>query len=68
MFTEKQLSRYADVLLWGLQTARNRKPAKNDLVLLRFDLAAVRLAEILYAKMENLRIKGTPASSFRILK
>jgi len=28
MFTEKQLSRYADVLLWGLQTARNRKPAK----------------------------------------
>ena len=51
MFTEKQLSRYADVLLWGLQTARNRKPAKNDLVLLRFDLAAVRLAEILYAKL-----------------
>ena len=51
MFTEKQLSRYADVLLWGLQTARNRKPAKNDLVLLRFDLAAVRLAEILYTKL-----------------
>ena len=51
MFTEKQLGRYADVLLWGLQTARNRKPGKNDLVLLRFDLAAVRLAEILYAKL-----------------
>jgi aminopeptidase len=51
MFTEKQLGRYADVLLWGLQTARNRKPAQNDLVLLRFDLAAVRLAEILYAKL-----------------
>ncbi|MGD9044088.1 MAG: aminopeptidase [Desulfobacterales bacterium] len=51
MFTEKQLSRYADVLLWGLQTARKRKLAKNDLVLLRFDLAAVRLAEILYAKL-----------------
>ena len=51
MFTEKQLSRYADVLLWGLQTARKRKLAKNDLVLLRFDLASVRLAEILYAKL-----------------
>ena len=51
MFTEKQLSRYADVLLWGLQTARKRKLAKNELVLLRFDLAAVRLAEILYAKL-----------------
>jgi len=51
MFTEKQLSRYADVLLWGLQTARSRKLAKNDLVLLRFDMAAVRLAEVLYAKL-----------------
>ena len=53
MLTEKQLNRYADVLLWGLQTARNRKAAKNDLVLVRFDLKAVRLAEILYAKLLN---------------
>ena len=51
MLTEKQLNRYADVLLWGLQTARNRKAAKNDLVLVRFDLKAVRLAEILHAKL-----------------
>ena len=51
MLTEKQLNRYADVLLWGLQTARGRKAARNDLVLVRFDLAAVRLAEILYAKL-----------------
>ena len=51
MLTEKQLNRYADVLLWGLQTARNRKAAKKDLVLVRFDLKAVRLAEILYAKL-----------------
>ncbi len=51
MLTEKQLHRYADVLLWGLQTARNRKTAQNDLVLVRFDLAAVRLAEILHAKL-----------------
>jgi aminopeptidase len=51
VLTEKQLNRYADVLLWGLQTARNRKAAKKDLVLVRFDLKAVRLAEILYAKL-----------------
>ena len=51
MLTEKQLNRYADVLLWGLRTARSRGAAKNDLVLVRFDLAAVRLAEILYAKL-----------------
>jgi aminopeptidase len=40
VLTEKQLNRYADVLLWGLQTARNRKAAKKDLVLVRFDLNA----------------------------
>jgi aminopeptidase len=51
VLTEKQLNRYADVLLWGLQTARNRQAAKKDLVLVRFDLKAVRLAEILYAKL-----------------
>lgn len=51
MLTEKQLERYADVLLWGLQTARRRKATQNDLVLVRFDLAALRLAEILYAKL-----------------
>jgi aminopeptidase len=51
VLTEKQLERYADVLLWGLQTARRRKVTQNDLVLVRFDMAALRLAEILYAKL-----------------
>ena len=30
MLTEKQLSRYTDVLLWGLQTARKRKLRFNE--------------------------------------
>jgi aminopeptidase len=51
VLTEKQLKRYADVLLWGLQTAKSRRIARNDIVLVRFDLAAVRLAEILFAKL-----------------
>ncbi|MBW2438605.1 MAG: aminopeptidase [Deltaproteobacteria bacterium] len=51
MLTEKQLNRYADVLIWGLQTAKSRRIARNDTVIVRFDLAAVRLAEILFAKL-----------------
>jgi aminopeptidase len=51
VLTEKQLNRYADVLIWGLQTAKSRKIARNDIVLVRFDLAAIRLAEILFAKL-----------------
>jgi aminopeptidase len=51
VLTEKQLKRYADVLIWGLQTAKSRRIARNDIVLVRFDLAAVRLAEIIFAKL-----------------
>ncbi|MGD9283246.1 MAG: aminopeptidase [Desulfobacterales bacterium] len=51
MLTERQLNRYANVLLWGLQTAKSRRIARNDIVLVRFDLAAIRLAEILFAKL-----------------
>ena len=51
MLTEKQLLRYADVLLWGLKTARTGRTRKDDLVLIRYDLPAVRLAEILYTKL-----------------
>ena len=51
MLTEKQLDRYADVLLWGLKTARTGKPKKAEFILIRFGLPALRLAEILHAKL-----------------
>jgi aminopeptidase len=51
MLTEKQLDRYADVLLWGLKTARKGTIKKNDCILLRYDLPAIRLVEIVYGKL-----------------
>lgn len=51
MLTEKQLNRYADILLWGLQTARTGRFKKNDVVLIRYQRPAIRLAEILYDKL-----------------
>ena len=51
MFTEKQLQRYADVLWWGLTTARKSPFKKNDIVAIRYNLPAVKLAEILYARL-----------------
>jgi aminopeptidase len=51
MFTEKQLERYADVLLWGLKTARKGAIRKNDCILVRYDLPALRLAELVYTKL-----------------
>ncbi len=49
MLTDQQLKRYADVLWWGLTTARKESFKKDDIVLIRYSRPAVRLAEILFA-------------------
>ena len=51
MFTPVQLDRYADVLLWGLKTARSQRFKKNDIILIRFHKEALPLAEVLYSKI-----------------
>ena len=51
MFTDKQLERYADVLWWGLSTARATRFKQNDIILIRYHPPALELAEILYARM-----------------
>ena len=51
MLSEKHLENYADVLWWGLTTARRKRFRKNDIVQIRFHTAAMRLAEILYRKL-----------------
>ena len=51
MFNEKQLQRYAEVLWWGLKTARTAPFKKNDIVLIRYNKPAVQLAEHLFAAL-----------------
>ncbi len=51
MLKETYLERYADVLLWGLRTARRDRLQKRDVILIQYDPAALRLAEILYDKI-----------------
>lgn len=51
MLTELQLGRFADVLLWGLRVARKGRFNKRDLILLQYDPAAVKLAEVLYERI-----------------
>lgn len=51
MLTDKQLERYADVLIWGLKTARSKPFKSGDVVLVRFNLDAVHLAEILESRL-----------------
>ncbi|MHC1710718.1 MAG: aminopeptidase [Solidesulfovibrio sp.] len=51
MLTRVQLDKYADVLLWGLETSRTEPYKPGDIVLVQYDLAALRLAEAVYAKL-----------------
>jgi aminopeptidase len=51
VLTDKQWQRYADVMMWALAKARKNRFKKNDIVLLRFDLPARTLAEILHGRL-----------------
>jgi aminopeptidase len=56
MLTEKNLEKYADVLLWGLTTAKKASLKKNETVLIQYDLPALRLTEILYARLLDMGV------------
>jgi aminopeptidase len=56
MLNETHLERYADVILWGLKTAKKGRIKKNDIILIRFDLPALRLVEILYEKLIRMNV------------
>ena len=57
MLTGKNLEKYADVLLWGLQTAKKTALKKNEIVLIQYDLPALPLAEILYGRLIDLGMR-----------
>lgn len=60
MLTRTQLDKYADVLLWGLTTSRVEPYEPGDVVLVQFDLAALRLAEAVYAKLLGRGLNPVP--------
>lgn len=49
MLTDDQLRNYAEVLFWGLETARKDRFKKGEIILIQYDPPAVKLAELLYA-------------------
>ncbi len=51
MLNDLYLERYADVLLWGLKTARRGRFKKGDMILIQYDHAALKLAELLFDRI-----------------
>ena len=74
MLTKKQIDKYSDVLLWGLKTARKKNFKKDEVVLIQFDLPAIKLAEILQGKFLDmgmnpvLRLGETPIMEHNFYK
>jgi aminopeptidase len=66
MLSKVHLQRYAEVLLWGLKIARNKTFKKGDVILVRYHIPALPLAEILYARLMEMgmnpvmRLSPTP--------
>jgi len=56
MLTKGQMDKYSDVLLWGLKTSRKGRFKKNEVVLVQFELPAIKLAEVLQAKLLDMGV------------
>ena len=54
ILTTRELEKYADVLLWGLATARKTKFRKGDIVLIQYERPALQLAEVLFRKIVDM--------------
>jgi len=64
VLTAKQLEKYADVLLWGLDTSRLTPYQPGDTVLIQCDLAGLKLTEALFSKLMGRGINVVPRLAF----
>ncbi|MFW5487611.1 MAG: aminopeptidase [Desulfovibrio sp.] len=70
MFDREEIERYAEVLLWGLDISRPQSIPSGGIVLVRFDLPALKLAEEIQALLLKrhlnpvLRLNSTAAMEY----
>ena len=64
MLTAIHLQRYAQVLIWGLKTARMERFKKGDIVLIRYDMPALPLAEVVYTHLLEMGLNPVQRTSF----
>jgi len=60
VFTQTQLEKYAEILLWGLGISRKEPFKHGDAVLVRFDKAALPLAETVHAHLLDEGLNPVP--------
>jgi aminopeptidase len=60
MFTQKQIDRYASVLMWGLRTARPGGYKKHDIILIQADPPGQKLMEAVYDRVVEAGFNAVP--------
>jgi aminopeptidase len=63
MLTKNQIEKYADVMIWGLKTARKRKFKKGSTIAVRYEIPAVLLAEAIFSRLVEEGFNVTPRAS-----
>jgi len=60
VFTKRQTEKYCDVLIWALKAARKTDFKRNDVVMIFYDPAGIKMAEILQAKLLDMGMNPIP--------
>lgn len=63
MLTQEQLDKYVDALWWGLTTARTKPYEKGDLVMVRYEIEALPLAEAVFKRLIKEGLNPVPRLS-----
>ncbi len=63
MFTQDQLEKYAQTLWWGLEKARPVPYKKGDSILLRYDMLALPLAEVVFDLLVKKGLNPIPRAT-----
>jgi len=64
--TADHLNRYADTLVWGLLKARTERFKRGDIILIRYELPALKLAEIIYDKLLDRGMNPIPRAGLTV--
>ncbi|CCO25148.1 aminopeptidase [Maridesulfovibrio hydrothermalis] len=63
MLTTQQLDKYVDALWWGLTTARTKPYEKGDLIMIRYEVEALPLAEAVFKRLIDEGLNPVPRLS-----
>lgn len=63
LFEQMDYENYADVLLWSLEVSRGRPFKNGELVVIRYDIPGVKLAEAVYSRLMDAHLRPVPVAN-----